>query len=105
MPSCTSLSGFVYYDANNNGLYDTATEAPIANSTIELRDSMNMVVGTTTTDANGFYNFTTDTLHPGTDTTLEKTVALPTDPTQTNYTLQGMVDKFDSSLGQLQSIE
>ncbi len=105
MPSCTSISGFVYYDANNNGLYDTATETPIANSTIELRDATNAVVGTTTTDANGYYLFDMDKVHPATDATLIKAVALPTTPTQTNYSLKGMVDKFDASLGQLQSID
>ena len=105
MPSCTAISGYVYYDANNNGLYDTATETPIANSSIALRDANNVVVGSTTTDANGFYQFDTDQAHPGTDKSLTKIVNLPTTATQTNYSLQGKVDKFDSSLGQLQSVE
>ena len=104
MPSCTAISGYVYYDANNNGLYDTATETPIANSSIALRDANNVVVGSTTTDANGFYKFDTDQAHPGTDKSLTKIVNLPTTATQTNYSLQGKVDKFDSSLGQLRRL-
>src|SRR5689334_14197927 len=60
MPSCTSISGFVYFDANGNGLYDVGTESPIANSSIELHDANGDVVGTTTTDANGFYTFDMD---------------------------------------------
>lgn len=105
LPTCNIISGYVYYDANNNGLYDMATEAPIANSSIELRNANGVVVGSTTTDALGYYEFDTDQANPGADTELTKIVALPTGPTQTNYTLKGLVDKFDSSLGQLQSID
>src|SRR5205814_1321302 len=61
------------------------------------------VVGSTTTDANGFYQFDTDIAHPGTDAELTKTVTF--DPTQTNFSLSGLLDQFDPSLGQLQSIE
>lgn len=104
-PSCNVISGYVYYDINNDGIYQTGTETPIANSSIELRDANGVVVGSTTTDANGFYKFETDTAHPGTNTDLTKTVNLPTTPTQTNYSLTGQVDKFDASLGQLQSID
>jgi protocatechuate 3,4-dioxygenase beta subunit len=102
MPSCTSISGFVYYDANNNGQFDLS-ESPIANSTIELRDASNTVVGSTTTDANGFYTFDMDMAHATKPATLTKTVTF--DPTQTNFNLQGLLDQFDSSLGDLQSIE
>src|SRR5205085_6001635 len=94
--------GHVYYDANNNGLFDPG-EMAIANTPIELHDSMGTVVGSTTTDANGFYQFDTDIAHPGTDAELTKTVTF--DPTQTNFSLSGLLDQFDPSLGQLQSIE
>src|SRR5207248_98810 len=49
-PSTTSISGFVFADANNNGLYD-AGETPIANAPVELRDAASHVLGSTTTDA------------------------------------------------------
>jgi protocatechuate 3,4-dioxygenase beta subunit len=103
MPSCTSISGFVYFDANGNGLYDVGTEAPIANSSIELHDANGDVVGTTTTDANGFYTFDMDMAHATKPAELTKTVTF--DPTQTNFSLQGMLDQFDPSLGDLQSID
>ena len=102
LPSCNTISGFVYHDANNNGLFD-AGENPIANSSIELRNSSNVVVGTTTTDATGHYQFSVDASKPGQDKTLVKTVTF--NETQTNFSLDGMLDKFDSSLGTLQSIE
>ncbi len=104
LPSCVTVSGFVYYDINNNGLYEMDLgETPIANSTIELHDANNDVVGTTTTDADGFYKFETDMLHPTLDSSLTETVSFG--PTQTNFSLQGILNQFDPSLGQLQSIE
>src|SRR5688572_14144270 len=57
--ACNVISGFVYDDANNNGLFDP-NEAPIANSTIELRNASGVVVGRTTTDASGAYRFDTN---------------------------------------------
>ncbi len=102
LPSCNTISGYVYYDANNNGLFDQG-ETPIANSKIELHNSNNVVVGTTTTDANGFYSFEDDRSTPTLDKTLTKTVNFPS--TQTNFSLDGLLDQFDSSLGELQSIE
>lgn len=101
--SCNVISGFVYYDINNNGLYDTATETPITNSQIELRNAEDVVVGTTTTDENGFYKFELDMANPTLPSTLTKTVTF--DPTQTNFDLEGVLEQFDPSLGDLQSIE
>ena len=43
--ACNVISGFVYDDANKNGLFDPG-ESPIANSTIELRNASGVVVGT-----------------------------------------------------------
>jgi len=102
LPSCNTISGFVYHDANNNGLFDQG-ENPIANSSIELRNDSDVVVGTTTTDSNGFYQFSVDASKPGLDKTLVKTVTF--DETQTNFTLDGLLDKFDPTLGTLESIE
>ena len=39
-PSTNTISGFVYYDANNNGVFD-AGETPIANSQIILINNTN----------------------------------------------------------------
>ncbi len=51
-----SLGGFVYVDANNNGILDDG-ETPLANQVVTLSDAENNVVATTTTDASGFYSF------------------------------------------------
>jgi protocatechuate 3,4-dioxygenase beta subunit len=61
-----SLSGFVWVDANDNGDIDL-NEKAIANVTIELTyrlNSCHTYTLTTTTDENGFYEFTN--LQPGT---------------------------------------
>src|SRR5476651_1409276 len=54
-----TISGFVYYDANANGLFDPG-ETPIANNTVQLQNSSGTIIGTTTTDATGFYQFNND---------------------------------------------
>jgi serine-aspartate repeat-containing protein C/D/E len=50
------ISGYVYYDPNNNGQKETG-EPGIPNTTVQLFDSNLNLVATTTTDANGFYQF------------------------------------------------
>src|SRR5262249_45101988 len=52
----TVISGFVYHDLNNNGLYEPAAgETPYANTGVALLNAAGATVGTTTTDANGYY--------------------------------------------------
>ena len=51
------LGTTVWFDANNNGVQD-AGEAPVAGVTIELLDDTGAVIATTTTDADGNYQFT-----------------------------------------------
>ncbi len=52
------LSGYVYADANNNGVKETG-EAPISGVTVKLYDSTGTtVLGTATTNASGYYEFT-----------------------------------------------
>ena len=58
-----SVSGYVYVDANNNGVYDPG-ETPIAGVKIALLDASGNTTGkTATTDSNGYYEF--DNLMPG----------------------------------------
>src|SRR5437870_2927962 len=68
-PSANTISGFVYYDANSNGLFDPG-ELPIANSSIELRTINDVFVASTTTNAQGYYEFTKDQSVPKIDKTL-----------------------------------
>jgi protocatechuate 3,4-dioxygenase beta subunit len=59
-----SISGFVYVDMNNNGIKDPG-EAPIPGTQVVLRDANGNPTGqTTTTNAQGYYEFTG--LRPGT---------------------------------------
>lgn len=64
-----SISGYVYHDANNDGVKDAA-EAPISGVTITLTGS-NGDVRTATTDGSGFYRFTG--LEPGATYTVVET--------------------------------
>src|SRR2546430_22516 len=59
VPSCTSVSGFVYDDANNNGIQDPG-EVGIANTPVELHNAAGVTIAATVTDQNGAYTFTTD---------------------------------------------
>ncbi|MEN6459310.1 MAG: SdrD B-like domain-containing protein [Thermoguttaceae bacterium] len=58
-----SISGFVYVDANNNGVFDDG-ETPLGGATLTLLDADGNSTGnTTTTDESGYYLF--DNLTPG----------------------------------------
>jgi uncharacterized repeat protein (TIGR01451 family) len=102
-PAANSISGYVYQDVNNNGIFDSG-EAPLANVSLTLKsNATGLVVGTTTSNAAGFYEFTYDNSVNTTPTSITKTVVFP--ETDTNYNLTKMVDQFDPSLGQLTSID
>lgn len=51
-----SVSGYVYYDKNNNGLFESG-ENPIPGTTVILFDAGGMQIATQITDATGFYKF------------------------------------------------
>ena len=53
-----SLGGFVYVDANANGVRDAGSDAPIVGATLRLLDAVTgALLATTTTDAGGAYSF------------------------------------------------
>ena len=54
----TALGDYVWYDLNKNGVQDGGNEVGVPGVTVLLYNSSNIVVGTTTTNANGFYLFT-----------------------------------------------
>ena len=58
-----ALGDYVWLDHNRNGVQD-AGEPGVPNVTVTLYKSDGTVIGTTTTDANGYYRF--DNLRPGT---------------------------------------
>lgn len=102
LPSCATISGFVYQDANGNGLMDLG-EPPIADVVVELHNDQGAIVASTTTDANGFYQFDHDGTINQTAAAVTQNVEFPS--TATDYTLTGEINRFDESLGQLQAVE
>jgi uncharacterized repeat protein (TIGR01451 family) len=100
--SGTVISGFVYHDLNNNGLYEPAAgETPYANTGVELLNAAGAIVGTTATDANGYYQFAADSTINTSPQTLTYTATFPS--TLTNFSLTQAVQQFDPSLGTLLS--
>ena len=92
-----SLGNLVWNDANNNGLYNSATEAGMANVLLDLYSVPNAtntfsasdtLVGTTTTDSNGGYSFTN--LLPG-------NYIVQVDPS--NFSSGGPLDGYAASTG------
>ncbi len=96
------IGGFVYHDADGNGRFDSG-EAPIANSTIELRNASGVVVGSTTTDASGAYQFSSDRTVQVAPTTLSRKVTFAETPT--SFTQSGTAAQFDPALGTLTSVD
>jgi hypothetical protein len=100
--SCSIISGYVYYDANNNGLMDNG-EMPLANTPIELlNNANNTVIDTAVTDANGYYQFDKDETVGTSIQSVTKTLTFPAG--QTDFSQSGLVDQFDPSLGTLVSV-
>lgn len=109
VPSTTgfnnTISGFVYGDLNNDGLFQ-AGEPPLAGNTLQLYRG-STVTGTpiagAVTDANGFYQFTADGTVSTAPTT--RTVVATFATAKTGWTKTAQVAQFDPSLGTLQSID
>ena len=99
--TCNVISGYVFLDANNNGLFDPG-ETPIGGNTIELRSASSVVVGIAQTAPNGFYQFSTDSTVSAAPKTLTKTVDLAS--RRTNFNDAFTVPQFDPALGTLTSV-
>ncbi len=100
----SNISGFVYQDANNNGVFDPG-ETPFANNRIQLLNSSGTVIGTTTTDANGFYLFTIDNSIPTAPQTITQTATINTTPTNFTLPLTPAINQFNPALGTLTSVD
>lgn len=101
-PTCNVISGFVYFDADNNGLKDVG-EMGILGSTLELRNSSNVVVGMATTDASGYYQFTVDNTISTLPQTITYTATFPESDTDQTRTMN--IPKFNPDLGMLTSVK
>jgi hypothetical protein len=96
------ISGFVFNDLNNNGLFDPG-EKGIANVPLELLNASGTVIGTAITDANGYYAFNVDNTISTAPMTLTRTASVSSTPTDWTKTLQ--VGQFDPSLGTLTAVD
>jgi hypothetical protein len=101
LPSAT-IAGFVFHDANDNGLFD-AGEIPLASSVIQLRNAAGAIVGQTVSDANGHYQFTTDQTAGTAPATLVETAHFGGG--KTDWTQTQSVAQFDPGLGTLTGID
>src|SRR5262245_14791901 len=116
---CPIISGFVFRDINpinpaltNNGLFDPG-ESPIPNAQVELFNAQGTLIGVTTTDANGFYEFG----EPGASNlivnvsgnpvvTQTQTLTVPTTPTNfSNKAATPPLQLFDPALGTLTAVK
>jgi hypothetical protein len=96
------ISGTVYADLNNNGLLDPG-EKGLQGSALKLVDSAGNTVATTTSDANGQYQFSQrdpSTLVPATQ---EVDAVFASSPTNASST--ATINQFDPTLGTLTSID
>jgi hypothetical protein len=100
-----SISGFVFHDMADNGLFQ-AGDSPIAGNTIQLFRGTNVSgrpIATAVTDANGAYQFTTDSTISQAPTTLPVVVTF--DNAKTGWTKSAQLAQFNPSLGTLTSVD
>ena len=55
------ITGTVFDDTNANGIWESATDIAFNGYAVKLKNNLNTVVATATTDSNGFYSFTIPT--------------------------------------------
>jgi hypothetical protein len=100
--SCNTISGYVYHDANADGLMD-AGDSPIAGSPLQLVNGAGQVVGTAVSGADGSYLFSIDQTVGTGDVTVQHQATLPEQTT--NWTRNLSIPRFDPSLGTLTEVE
>jgi hypothetical protein len=96
------IGGYVYYDQNNNGIFD-GSDAGIVNQAIELENSSGAVLATTTTNSSGQYSFSTNPQINTSPQTITQNLTFPT--ATTGNSQSETVKQFNPSLGTLTSVE
>jgi hypothetical protein len=96
------ISGYVFNDLNNNGLLDTG-ESGLANVSLELLNASGVVIATTITDVNGYYQFNVDNTISTAPVTLERSASVASSPTDWTKTVS--VGQFDPALGTLTAVD
>jgi SdrD B-like domain len=103
--SVNTISGYVFGDLNNDGLFQSG-ETPIASNTLQLyrgTTATGTPIASAVTNASGFYQFTIDNTISTAPTT--RTVLATFASAKTGWTKTAQVAQFDPSLGTLLSID
>ncbi len=98
----STISGYVFNDLTNIGLKQPS-DPGLASSNIELLNSTGTVIGTTTSSASGYYQFTTDASINTAPQVITETATIPLQ--QPNYTQTTTVPQFNPALGTLTSVD
>ena len=102
VPSGTTISGYVFNDLNANGLRDPG-EPVIANSAVSLFNAAGQLIGTTVSNAQGYYEFSQDNTIPQTPLTQTHSFTVADRPTNSPF-LQAL-PQFNPALGQLVGVD
>jgi len=105
---CPVISGYVFCDVNNNGIFD-AGETPLANSNLVLKNSQNVTIATAVSDSTGYYQFNSDSTISQAPKTISQTLSFPSPGASfadhTDWTDTQSINQFDSSLGTLTEVD
>jgi hypothetical protein len=96
------ISGYVYDDANQNGVRD-AGERPIAGTSLTLLNAGRVAINSAVTDASGYYQFTRDATVDTSPRQVSQTMTFANG--RTTWSQTASVNKFDSRLGTLTGVE
>ena len=99
---CPVISGYVYYDQDFNGIKGP-NEPGIPGSLVELRNNAGLMVGSTVSDASGYYQFNNDLTANTSPLTMTRTLIFPT--AVTDWATTQEASQFDPSAGTLTSID
>jgi hypothetical protein len=94
------ISGYVYVDANNDGLFETPGEKGLPGVTVQLLNASGTQIGTATTDGSGAYSFV-----DGTTTTQTESASLSLAPTNWIPGRTLTIPQFNPALGTLTGIQ
>jgi SdrD B-like domain len=98
----STIAGYIYADANNNGIMDQ-TEQGIVGQTVQLEDGSGNPITSTTTDPSGHYQFTNNPLVNPNAAPITQNLQF-VNPT-TGQTKTGAFNQFDPTLGTLNEVD
>jgi len=100
--SCPTISGYIYHDANDNGLRDPG-EAAITGGALELRSAEGDVVDATVADEDGYYEFFFDGTKQAPETSSSFLATFPS--RLTNWSDSREAPPFDADDGTLVAVD